>query len=462
MASLAPNEVCEVLLRMPDTRNPFIIRDFLEAALAMPPEIAEKLATKIARLMQSSFLIRADKAGNLAVQLARSGKRQAALTVLQSALEVMPDARPISEELKSFDPDYRHEARTTIRDYEYGLILQRNTSDLTNYLGLEFLNLLCAVLDKALRIESRSVADERGRIEDYSYIWQPNLSSGSGGIESPKRLLVSTILISAEQISSNGSQAFSDVLSSLSKLRYKIFERIDLELLSRHPHESVAAAAEKLTDRTLFDDLGVRPEYYELSEKAFGLLSQARREQILKWIDEGLNRKNLEERGFSVEEAEDAIERWRLERLSSIRQYLPPDWQKRFEGLSKEFGAPTHPKYPVQRSGVYSIGTKSPKAEKELESMSIVEVIGYLKSWNPGEENPLLFGRPSSEGLGAVLSALVANKAADFSEHALESRKPMRLMCGQPCRDSRRRFVVRSLFYGNGCSNFAHGWCLNL
>jgi hypothetical protein len=80
MAALAPEEVCRVLVNMPDTQNPFIIRDIFEAALAMPPEIAEKLATKIARLIQSGFLIRADRAGDLAVKLARSDRGQPALT----------------------------------------------------------------------------------------------------------------------------------------------------------------------------------------------------------------------------------------------------------------------------------------------------------------------------------------------------------------------------------------------
>src|SRR6266849_6697977 len=69
MANLAPNEVCEVFLKMLDTQNPFIIRDIFDAALAMPPEIAEKLAPKIAKLIQSHFLIRPERAGELAVNL---------------------------------------------------------------------------------------------------------------------------------------------------------------------------------------------------------------------------------------------------------------------------------------------------------------------------------------------------------------------------------------------------------
>ncbi|MGA8216890.1 MAG: hypothetical protein WB799_25120, partial [Candidatus Sulfotelmatobacter sp.] len=313
-------------------------------------------------------------------------------------------------------------ARSKIRDYEYSLILRRNTSDLSDYLGLDFLNLLSDLLEEALRIEAGSAGDEQGRVEDYSYIWQANLASSNGGLETPKRLLASAILLSAERISSNGTQALTDVLNSLEKRRYKIFERIGLELLAHNPLEHVGAVTKKLLDKGLFNDLGVRPEYYELSEQAFWLLSHAEREQILKWIDEGINRENLQKRGFSDDEADALIDRWRLERLTPLQQHLPPEWKKRYEALTEKLGTTKHPKYPFHRSGAFAIGTRSPKTGEELDSMSVADVIAYLKSWNPGEEDPFFFERPSPEGLGAALSAVISKKPTEFGDHALEFR----------------------------------------
>src|SRR5437868_13291060 len=96
----------------------------------MPGEIAARIASKVGALIRTPFLIGAEMAGQLAVNLARAGKREQALAVLKAALEIVPDPRPVAEELKSFDPDYRHEVRTRIRAYEYELILQRNTHEL--------------------------------------------------------------------------------------------------------------------------------------------------------------------------------------------------------------------------------------------------------------------------------------------------------------------------------------------
>ncbi len=421
MATLAPLAVCEVLVKMPDPHNPFVIRDFIGAVLAMPPDLADSLSAKIARLISTRFLFAADKAGDLAVKLARAGKANGALCILRSLLKVVPDPRPISDEMKRLH--FTHEAQSTIRDYEYSLILQQNTVDLSEHLGIDFLNLLCDLLEEAFRIESRNTDSANGRIEDYSYIWQTNLATTNFGRGTPKRLLASAVLTSAERISSKKQGSLSHVLSSLEKRRYKIFERVALQVLASKPGDNVDAVTTKLLDKSMFDDIGVRPEYYELSEKGFGLLRNAEQEQILRWIEEGLDRENLQKRGFSEDDADTLVERWRFERLTPLQTHLAPEWQKRYATLAEKLGNPKHAKYPFQHSGAFAIGAKSPKTEEDLGSMAVAEVIEYLKSWNPGEEDPFFFQRPSPEGLGTVLSAVVSKKPASFGDHALRFRE---------------------------------------
>jgi hypothetical protein len=421
MAGHAADEVCAILIKMPETRNPFVIREFLDAALAMPPDPADMLSTKISKLITTRFLFAADKAGDLALKLARAGKANGALGILRSVLNVVPDPRPISDEMKRLH--FTHDARSAIRDYEYSLILKQNTVDLSEHLGIDFLNLLCDLLEEALRIESRTTDDEPGRIEDYSYIWQTNLATSNGGLESPKRLLPPAVLTSAESISSKGQESLSQVLNSLDKRRYKIFERVALRVLASNPVETIDAVRKKLLDKNLFNDIGVRPEYYELSEKGFGLLSQPEQEQILRWIEEGLDHENLLKRGFSEDKSSTLIESWRLERLTPLQIHLSPEWQRRYKTLTEKLGNPKHAKYPFHRGGAFAIGTKSPKTEAELHSMSVADIIEYLKSWNPGEEDPFFFQRPSPEGLGAVLSAVVSKRPDSFGDQALKFRE---------------------------------------
>jgi hypothetical protein len=417
MAAIAPTEVCEVLLNMPETHNPFVIRDFIEAALVMPTDTADRLSSKISKLISTRLLFAADKAGNLAVNLSRGGKSDGALSVLRSVLKVVPDPRPISDEMKRLH--FTHDARSAIRDYEYSLILEQNTLDLSEHLGIGFLSLLCDLLEEAFRIESRNTDSGDVRIEDYSYIWQTNLANSDHGLESPKRLLASAVLKSAEKISSKGMPSLSQVLDSLKKRRYKIFERVALQVVANKPADNIDAVRTKLLDKSLFDDIGVRPEYYELCEKGFGLLSQPEQEQILTWIDKGLDREGLHKRGFSEDQADSLVDGWRLERLTPLQTHLPPEWQERYATLMEKLGNPKHAKYPVHRSGAFATGAKSPKAEEDLESMSVAEVIEYLKNWNPGEEDPFFFQRPSPEGLGAVLSAVISKKPAMFGDQAL-------------------------------------------
>jgi hypothetical protein len=420
MAAHDPEAVADILMAVPKTENPLIVRDILEAATAMPTRIAAKLAAKIGEMIKTPFLIRGELAGEVATHLASGSEHTAALTVLQAALEVIPDPRPVPEGLKRLDPEYMYEAHARIPYYEYELILQRHTTELTHFLGLPFFSLLCDLLNRALKLEMRT-APKSGRIEDYSYIWRPQITTG-GGSDSVKNLLASAILLSAKGLCTDSPELLPKVNEILTAKRFKLFERIELEVITRHLDVDASAVGSKLTDRELFDDVGVRPEYYTLAEKGYGLLKESDQTEILKWIDEGLDRKLLQERaGLSAEQAEEQIEYWRLERLAPIRKHLPVPWRQRYEALEQKFGTPRPPVHPVIHGGAYSMSSRSPQQEGDLEAMTVEGIVQYIKSWQPPKDPSVPFG-PNEEGLATVLSSVVHKKAAKFSEHASDFR----------------------------------------
>jgi len=425
MAALAPKEVCSIILDLPDTDNPFVVRAVLRAAVVMPPDFAEQLSAKVARLLRTRFLIGAEMAGEFAVRLADAGKRRAALAVLRSILEIVPDPRPIPEELRKFNPSYRHEARTRVRTFDYESMLRRNGAQLARLIGEDFVNLLCDLLERALKLEKKGSRHKQDRkTEDYSYIWQPNISNGELS-ESPKKVLASAVLRAADQLSALDPEHLAVMRRILSARQYKIFERIELELISRHLDIGQSAAAEKLTDKGVFEDIGVRPEYYFLSEKAFGFVSPSHQSQILQWIEEGPDRKVLQERGTTLEQVEQQIDYWRFERLTPLRAHLPLEWQQRYESLKRKFGTPRHAQYPVIFSGAaFAMGSKSPKTEQELESLPIKDIVEFLKSWKAPARNEQLspFGE-SEDGLGSVLTSMVAKKPVEFSKYLPELKE---------------------------------------
>ena len=310
--------------------------------------------------------------GDLAVHLAGGGKHESSLTVLRAALEVIPDPRPVSEELKALDPEYQHEARTRLASYECQWILQRNGSELLELLGASLVELLSVLLERALSFEHKFTKGTEV-VEDYSYIWRPSLSGGETA-DYPKRFLVPAVVHYADMFASQGSEQLKSVQKILAARRFKVFKRIELDLLRRHLElAGIPAVAQYLVDKDAFEDVGLRFEYDALSARALGLLDAPQREQILRWIEEGLNRERLMERGFSQTEADDAVDYWRLERLGPIKELLDADWRKRYDSLHEKFGDP--PDRRRTRGGAYQLSSRSPKPSEELETLPVPNLI---------------------------------------------------------------------------------------
>jgi hypothetical protein len=411
MAAKEPKLVADVMVTIPDSDNPYIVQSFISAASSMPPELAKRLVPQIVKMVKSPHIMQGHTIGDLAVRLAAAAENKSALDLLRAALEVIPDPRPVSEEMKAIDPDYAHEARTRMGSFECQWILQRNGPDLLKLIGAPFISLLCDLLERALSFEQKPSKEEE-LIEDYSYIWRPSLSSGET-TDYPKRFLVAAILQNADAFAAQSAKHLETVRTMLAKRRFKVFRRLELEIVLRHLDLSGDDAAEMLVDKVAFEDIGQRYEYDSLLSKAFQHLEPPQRGQILSWIEGGLKTERLLERGFSKEEAEDASNAWRLERLTPIKDFLEGDWQERYESLHKKFGDPPDRTRP--RGGFYQASSKSPKPSPELEEMSVADVIEYLKNWRPMSSGSFPFG-PSEEGLGAVLTEIIAKKPAEFSE----------------------------------------------
>ncbi|HET6840116.1 MAG TPA: hypothetical protein VFK06_00255 [Candidatus Angelobacter sp.] len=412
MAAHEPELVARVMQTIHAAdNNPYIIQSFLSAALAMPPEIADRLTPQAVKLVQSPYIMRAHIAGDLAVHLARGGKENSALTLLRTALYVVPDPRSVAETLKTVDPNYQHEAQMRMPYYEYQLIIQRCGVELVKLLGISFVELLCTILEGTLSLEKRRKSGAK-TIEDFSYIWCSNLSSLET-TQSPKRFLAPAVLQYADVYASQGPEQLEKIRDVLANRSFKVFRRIELELLTRHHDFAGSALSEKLVDKDAFDDVALRYEYDDLSAKAFGMLTVHQQEQILQWIDDGLNLKLLVQRGFSEADAQEVSEKWQFERLTPVKEFLANSWKERYETLHDKYGDPLDRR--LIRGGAFQFGSKSPKQLPELAEMSVSDVMEYLMTWRPNPNESLPFS-PSEEGLGAVLTETVAKRPAEFSE----------------------------------------------
>ena len=93
MASTSPNQVLDIVLRMPQTDNVRVHVDFIDAACNMPPELAAKWALKEAKWIESQqylYFHYPEKIGSLIIYLVENSQTLIALNLARSLLEIMP------------------------------------------------------------------------------------------------------------------------------------------------------------------------------------------------------------------------------------------------------------------------------------------------------------------------------------------------------------------------------------
>ena len=400
MAKFKPDLVAEIMAKFPATENPFVIQDILVAASGMPSASAAKLADAVARTTLGGGFVGMDRAGEIASNLAQGGQPEASLKILRSVLEVVPDPRPITTGPSGHE--YRRDARTRIRGFDYGNIIRTYGAALTSSLGSRFLELLSKKLVFALSEKHSPDRKAHRPIEDYSYIWRPHLQFGSGH-EEAKHLLISGVLQSAEVMASNGT--WTDAAQVLQQQPFVAFERIQCYLLAKNPDLDLDLAARKLTNPDLFHNFGLRQEFNQMARAVFPMLSAEQQERFYSLIDEGIDTNHMVERGLTSAQIAQLIRQWKLERYEPVRDHLSPERLREVEELETEFGRAAAHENQVVRGGAVAAGGESPVSREQIQSMTIDELLGFLKSWTPDSRTP--FG-PTEQGLGRELASVIA------------------------------------------------------
>jgi hypothetical protein len=406
MAQHAPQDVSDVIHNIRPTQNSRVHEDFLDAALAMPPDIAKSFVQDVIRwITEPNGLLVPDKVGRLITHLANEGEVDAALRLARETLRLVLDPRPVL----SPEPAPR------FNEWEYGEILRRRVPVLVTAAGLRALTMLCNLLNSAVRLSVEE--GDRNRPEDYSYIWrravEEHAQNGPGGVKS---LLVPAVRDAALSIIEADPSSVRDVIATIEGFNWNIFRRIALYLLARKPAEAPDLVSAHLCERATFSNAALRHEYAALLGKTFDSLEPEQQQTVLNWISDGpdpqLLRSRFEtESGLDEEAVAQYVRVWTRDRLSWIGDALPPEWAQRYKELVDAFGQSEHSDFPSWTSGTLT-GPNSPKTASELNSMPAIEVVRFLSKWRPDED---AFMGPSHEGLGRELSSAVAAEPARYS-----------------------------------------------
>ena len=277
------------------------------------------------------------------------------------------------------------------------------TRILSGEADLSALALLCDLLDRAIQLSLRR-DDDQGPKDYSSYIWRTAVEDHPQKTgHAIKNALVSAVRDAAELLVRAGREKIGGVVNALESKPWKVFRRIALHVLRMFPDQAKVLATARLTDRSLFEDVGLQHEYGLLLRDHFPYLPREDQDRILEWIEEG------------PKEAARNLALWQRDWLARIGpEGLPEKWRERYRELVRLWGEPDPPKFPVCVEGDWEKPT-SPKTTDEIKAMSVTDVVKFLKTWEPRE---LLFCGPSPEGLGEVLLAVVAEDPGRFATEA--------------------------------------------
>jgi hypothetical protein len=419
MASFQPETVRQVIFDLPDTDNPLVLADLVQAALNMPVGCAGKLVEKAKRWAQSPHQgILPQKLGYFVVHLANGGEVQGALDLAQELFKVLPDPRSQGVSTAGYasaispEPKARYSAK-------YKMILKRTMPDLVKSAGIKAFNFMCDLLESAVRLSQRT---DEPQEPDYSYIWCPVLKiQQRHSLDDLKNILVSGVLEAAEQIAQSDANKIPDLVRLLEDRPWRVFHRIALVLLREFHNAVPDLVAARLMDRGLFQDAQRVPEYALLAVECFTDLSEEQKDMILGWIGEGpdldaYRKAHKEWTGKQLSDDEITIykEMWQRDHLAWFQSHLVEEWKGLYDILVAKYGEPR----PLgqKEMGAGWVGPTSPKSSEELQAMSVSETVEFLKTWEPSDD--WMFG-PSSEGLGRELSSVVSKDPTRFALEAM-------------------------------------------
>ncbi|WP_322793331.1 hypothetical protein [Bellilinea sp.] len=420
VAQHKPDLVIEIIQNMDDTDNAAVISDLVDALLVIPSDVSTRLVEKAARWAESPYLLVPQKLGQLIAHWANGKRTEEALRVARVLLDVFPDEyqlQAVPNEEFRFPLDLR--ARYDTRYYEE--ILKKDFPQLVRAAGLPALELLCDLLDKAIRLSRQRDGIEA--TEDYSFIWRPVIEEHPQNISRTiETVLVTAVRDAAEVIVQFGYGTVEEVVKALERRQWKVFQRLALHLLRVFREQAAGLAAERLTNRALFEDRSVQHEYVLLLRECFPKLTPEEQATILGWIETGPDtekfKRSREIQTGSPPSDDEVIqyrEIWQRDWLTRMGvEHLPTKWQERHRELVDKYGASKYVEFLVYNEGVW-VGPTSPKSADELKAMSVEEIAQFLRTWMPPDD---LFRVSSPEGLNRVLSSVVAEDPSRFAAKA--------------------------------------------
>lgn len=390
MAPHAPDEVAEIFAKM-ETDNASVIRDILDAALAMPANIAASLVPAVCQATKDKTLgIYFKDASDLCVRLAEGDELDAAMKLAEAL----------------FTPTFEKDRDVPGRrdEYWYKEGMKKAVPILARARAKEFLPKLCDWLKAS--VEAKEHVDQESD-SDFSYMWRPAIEEhGQNRDYDLACVMVGFVREGFEQAINGKQLSLEEAIKIVERYRYVVFKRIRLHLIGEFSEQDPELACQTIMNQVLFEAYEYVHEYAMLVGRRLKLLSAQKQEEWFGWIDAGPKGED-----YTKEQAE----YWKFKKLHWVRGHLEGKRKAFYERMLAEHGEPEMADLNSYVSAGHW-GNDSPMTVEQLAGMTFEQAVETVSSWRPEKSR---FMGPSIEGLDSTFGQYVETKPVEFSAKAL-------------------------------------------
>ncbi|WP_446831317.1 hypothetical protein [Candidatus Foliamicus sp.] len=395
-----PDQVIEIVLSLPETDNSRVYSEVLEIALKLKNPQSAKLLPKIIEYIKLDYQLLASRYADLVKHWAEQGHIDEALEIakLLVAFRKCPRAE-CKQRLSKKQPESIKtlpEPTPRVGQWEYQQILERGIRPLADRAPYRVARILIDAVASMIRLGMHHEYFEKGKDEDYSEIWCRRLDKQERDYQDERKTLVQTLTYACEQVYESAPEFIGALDETLKRPRWKVFKRLRQHLYASHPSDQTLQwIREQILDHNDYHEWKHHYEFQLMIRKAsehFGhhLLSEHQRKGIFDAILSGPSREHFREwmgGRYSKEAFRQHQQYFHRMQLRPFATLLSGRVQRYFDELEGEPSAEaiTDDTYlPYSGSGETSdtVGYRSPKSAKDIESLTDDELLTYLNDWN--------------------------------------------------------------------------------
>jgi hypothetical protein len=400
IAPTHPDDVHRILMELPPTPNVLTHMVLTQIAGALPPHLAKDVIARESRAIVQREIGNSFFAADVAKHAATivTAETASAIAVIQDLLRLQP-------------------ATGTLRDLESPLDLHTYVEVVSAARSIwehdpePTYAALADLLDEALG----TVYKEPG--EDNSSVWMPAIEPHEQNHQyEPLPVLAAAVRDAAEALIAQRPDAVDDLVTGAESRGWFFFRRLALHLLRHQPQTQVAKTHAQRGE--ILQNYALKHEAHLFLRSVFPHLSQEEKEQIIERISNGPSICR-EERFETPAQRQEYIDWWIAQRLSWVKEWLTTRAREDYDRLVQNHQEPTEEDDFVAVMGTMWVGPTSPKTGEELMTMSIPDVLAFLRTWNPGPRK--LFDH-SREGVARELQKLATERPTEIAAAAREMR----------------------------------------